>query len=64
MITVLPTGRGGWTFTTVLIQRTMTTIGKRYLDRTKSKDEQRILDTRTRSVISAVLTGKQGKAAS
>jgi hypothetical protein len=42
----------------------MTTIGKRYLDRTKGKDEQRILDTRTRSVLSAVLTEKQGKAAS
>jgi Fe(3+) dicitrate transport protein len=50
------------TFATVLTHRIMTTIGKRYLERTKGKDDQRVLDTRTRSVLNAVLSEKRGKA--
>jgi hypothetical protein len=50
------------TFATVLTHCTMTTIGKRYLERTKGKDDQRVLDTRTRSVLNAVLSEKRGKA--
>lgn len=39
----------------------MTTIGKRYLDRTKPKDQQRLLDMRTRNILNAVLSEPRGK---
>ncbi len=40
----------------------MTTIGKRYLQRTKHPEEQgRILDSRTRAVLSAVLQAGRGR---
>jgi len=40
----------------------MATTGKRYIDRTKEKDSQRILDARTRGVLDAVLRETRGKA--
>src|SRR5690606_6446414 len=61
-ITVLPAGGVVGTFATHLTHWTMTTIGKRFLERTKGKDDQRVLDTRTRSVLNAVLSEKRGKA--
>lgn len=56
--------RRKWTGSFVHIQHTtvMTTIGKRYLQRTKHPEEQgRILDSRTRAVLSAVLQAGRGR---
>lgn len=40
----------------------MTTIGKRYLQRTKHPEEQgRILDSHTRAVLNAVLQAERGR---
>lgn len=38
------------------------TTGKRFLDRTKDKDEARVLDARTRGILNAVLSERRGKA--
>lgn len=40
----------------------MTTLGKRYIDRTKENVSSKILDGRTRAVLNAVLAEKRGKA--
>ncbi len=39
----------------------MTTIGKRYLQRTKHPEEGRILDSHTRAVLNGVLQAGRGK---
>ena len=43
---------------------TMTTIGKRYLKRTHSRDKGRIIDERARIVLRTVLAEERGKALS
>jgi len=40
----------------------MTTIGKRFLDRSNKKDEPKILDSRVRSILNTVLREQRGKA--
>ena len=42
----------------------MTTIGKRYLKRTHSRDKGRIIDERARIVLRTVLAEERGKALS
>jgi len=62
MIAVLSTlGRRG-TFATASSYLDMTTLGKRYIDRTHDRSSDRILDARTRSVLNAVLKEERGRA--
>lgn len=39
----------------------MTTTGKRYIQRTRSKDPDRIIDARTRSLLNSVLQVERGR---
>lgn len=51
-----------WIFALHRSYRSMTTIGKRFLDRSNKKDEPKILDSRVRSILNTVLREQRGRA--